>query len=138
MSTDRTVFIRDATGLVRNISILDAFLASLGFMALPLALLTYTTGPYLFPGSDLVFATILTTVLIIPLVLMYTLFSWAMPRSGGDYVYVSRTLHPLLGFISSFSMMFWFIFFIGFEANWAVTLAISPSLLIIGTVTSID
>ena len=132
----RKIFVRDATGLVRNISMWDAFFASFGFVALPLAFVTYTTGPFLFPGCDLVLATILTTLLSIPIVLMFTLFSWAMPRSGGDYVFVSRVLHPLLGMMSSVNMAFYLIFFIGFELNWVMTLAVSPSLLIIGTVTS--
>ena len=49
---------------------------------------------------------------------------------------VSRTIHPLLGFMSSLSLMFWFLFFIAFGLNWTMTLAIAPSLLIIGTVTA--
>jgi len=136
MSQNRKTFVRDATGLVRSISPLDAFFASFGFVAIQLALITYTTGPFLFPGSDLVSATILTTTLSIPIALMFTLFGWAMPRSGGDYVLISRTIHPLLGFMSSFNLMFWFLFFIGFEVNWVMTFALSPSLLIVGTVGS--
>src|SRR5208282_2040858 len=105
MSENRKTFVRDATGLVRSISPFDAFLASFGFVAIQLALITYTTGPYLFPGSDLVSATILTTILSIPIALMFTLFGWAMPRAGGDYILISRTIHPLVGFISSFNLM---------------------------------
>jgi len=136
MSENRKTFVRDATGLVRSISPFDAFLASFGFVAIQLALITYTTGPYLFPGSDLVSATILTTILSIPIALMFTLFGWAMPRAGGDYILISRTIHPLVGFISSFNLMFWFLFFIGFEINWVMTFALSPSLLIVGAIGS--
>jgi APA family basic amino acid/polyamine antiporter len=131
-----THYERSATGLVRDISVLDAFFASFSFVVIPLALITYTTGPYLFPGSNLLAATLLTTLLSLPIAMMFTLFAWAMPRSGGDYVLNTRVLHPLIGFAANFSFMFWFIFFAGFEANWVTTLAISPSLLIIGTVTS--
>jgi amino acid transporter len=134
--TTKRVFAREATRLVRNISPLDAFLASFGFVAIPLALVTYTTAPFLFPGSDMVAATILTTILSVPIALMFSLFAWAMPRSGGDYVLTSRVLHPIVGFVASFNLMFWFIFFAGFETNWVTTAAIWPSLTVIGTVTS--
>jgi len=130
------VWVRQATGLVRSISPLAATLAVLGAVNIPLGLFTYTSGPFLFPGSDLVVGTLLATLLSVPLALMYTLYGWAMPRSGGDYVFVSRVLNPVLGFVENFGLMFWSLFFIGFAANFATTLAISPSLLILGTVTS--
>ena len=129
-------FVRDATGLVREISTLDAFFANLAVINLPLGLLTYTTAPYVFPGSDPITATLLATVLSIFPSLMYTLFTWAMPRSGGEYVYISRVIHPALGFLANFGMMFWFLFFAGILANWMTTLALAPSVLVVGTVTS--
>jgi len=57
------VFVRDATGLVRQISTVDAFCANLSFINIALGVLTYTTASYVFPGSDPVLATILATVL---------------------------------------------------------------------------
>jgi len=135
-SAKPTRFVRDATGLVREISPIDAFFANLAVINLPLGMLTYTTAPYVFPGSDPVLATLLATVLSIFPSLMYTLFTWAMPRSGGEYVYVSRVIHPVLGFIANFSMMAWFLFFAGILANWMTTLALAPSVLVVGTVTS--
>jgi len=41
--------------------------------------------------------------IVIPLSLVFAMFAAAMPRSGGDYVYVSRTLHPAFGMMSSFN-----------------------------------
>lgn len=38
--------------------------------------------------------------------LAYAALSSAMPRAGGSYVFVSRTLHPYWGFIASFSQWF--------------------------------
>ncbi len=36
----------------------------------------------------------------------YAILSTAMPRAGGSYVYVSRSLHPYFGFIASFAQWF--------------------------------
>jgi basic amino acid/polyamine antiporter, APA family len=36
----------------------------------------------------------------------YAILASAMPRAGGSYVYVSRSLHPYLGFVASFSQWF--------------------------------
>src|SRR5260370_1620560 len=38
-----------------------------------------------------------------------------MPRSGGDYVWVSRTLNPLLGFFANFSLTFVFLTWVAFN-----------------------
>lgn len=38
--------------------------------------------------------------------LAYAILSSAMPRAGGGYIYVSRALHPFLGFMATFSKWF--------------------------------
>ena len=38
---------------------------------------------------------------------MYAMLAQIMPRTGGDYVFNSRSLHPSLGFAANFSFCFW-------------------------------
>ncbi len=57
-------------------------------------------GPYVLPAF---------LVAAIPAILAafaYAVLSSAMPRAGGSYIYVSRGLHPYLGFVASFSQWF--------------------------------
>ncbi len=47
-----------------------------------------------FPGADFVSATLISFVLNIPVLIMMALLASSMPRTGGDYVWVSRILSP--------------------------------------------
>lgn len=51
-------------------------------------------------------AFVLASVPALLAALAYAALSSAMPRAGGSYVFVSRTLHPFWGFIASFSQWF--------------------------------
>ena len=74
------------------------------------AFLFNTTIPF-YPGVNVYLNELIAFALIIPLSLVFAMFAAAMPRSGGDYVYVSRTLHPALGMMSSFNnTVWWFIY----------------------------
>ncbi|MGD0177074.1 MAG: APC family permease [Candidatus Bathyarchaeia archaeon] len=126
-------FVREATGLVRELSIWDSFFMNISNNAPALALLTYTTASYLFPGGDPITATFLAVFFSIFVSIMYTLLTWAMPRSGGDYIFMSRIIHPAVGFVGNFNLNFWYMFYIGITANWVTTFALSPSIMIAGT-----
>ncbi|MCL6444906.1 MAG: APC family permease [Alicyclobacillus sp.] len=97
------VFVRQATGLVRELSLMDAFI--LGFAQLNVMLgitEAFAWAPYVFPGANLGVAFLIATPLSLVFGLLYGFFSMAMPRSGGDYVWVSRTLSPPVGFAVNF------------------------------------
>src|SRR5579875_1983426 len=132
------VFVRQATGLVRNATMWDAFWMNSIGMALGIGVgLMFFQGPYLFPGGDAVIATLVTTVVTaFTYIYVYAKFSAAMPRSGGDYVFVSRALHPFLGWLLGWSQGMWLIFFwIGFNAWFALTFAVPVALSTIGAAT---
>jgi amino acid transporter len=59
-----------------------------------------------------------------------------MPRSGGDYIYVSRVLSPTLGFASNFSVAIWQVVGWGAASVFISELYLSPAASIIGYVTS--
>jgi len=126
--TDR-FFTRQATGLVREVSWVDAAIYNLIWSSVPLSVaFVLAFGPAFYVGGDLMTATVLAFVLALPCAVLYAVLSAAVPRSGGDYTWVSRTLHPSLGFASNLAFSFWATFFIGIYAVYLGFYGIGPVL----------
>ena len=95
----KSVFVRDATGVVREVSALHALVISFAIINTAGSFaLAYITDEIVLPGSNLGFAFLLTIPFVIINALAYTMMTETMPRSGGDYIWMSRMLHPAFGF----------------------------------------
>jgi amino acid transporter len=132
------VFTRNATGLVREVSLFDAFVMNTFGMNVAVGgIYLFLQAQTAFPGGSILLAVVIGTVLMaFTLLRVYAEFAAAMPRSGGDYVFVSRVLHPIAGFLMSWSQAIWMIFFwIGFNAYFALTFAVPAALATLGSVT---
>ncbi len=57
--------------------------------------------------------------------LLYYYLTVAFPRTGGDYVWVSRLVHPAIGFMESFAVVVFFLSFIGPVSGWLMTYGFS-------------
>lgn len=130
-----TLFVRQATGLVRGISTLDAFIFNLSASPLGPALVYMIVGTTLFPGGDVVFPGLVATVFSLFIAATYAQLSAAFPRSGGDYVFNSRILHPAIGFGMNFSLTLWEWFIAGFYVFFVASSGVSPTLVIVGYLT---
>lgn len=96
----RTVFVREATGLVREYSPIEGFISNFGNVS-PIFSAAFTTFfiYYAVPGGDVVFNTFLGMMCgILGYVTAIAMLSASMPRSGAPYVIQSRILHPSIGF----------------------------------------
>jgi amino acid transporter len=105
------VFLREATGLVKNLSAFDALNLNVA-MCSPLqgVLWAWTYGPAMFPGANLALSYLLGIVVVgVGPALTYALWTVAMPRSGGDYVWLSRSVHASYGFLISWFLTFVFL-----------------------------
>src|SRR3954468_3403696 len=86
---ERELFVRRSTGLVREASALDATIFNAVFSAPVGATLAWGVffALSVFPGSDLIPATIIAFVLNVPVLIMMSLMAASMPRTGGDYIW---------------------------------------------------
>lgn len=111
---------RRATGLVREISVWDAFNINLtNANAWANIAVLLPLGLAIFAGANLWLSVATGLVGGLAVVLVYAMLAQAMPRSGGDYVFISRVLHPSLGFLGSWTMMVLCAFFVGYNA-WSI------------------
>ncbi len=112
----RNLFVRNATGLVRELSAFDAFNLVFSAVLIPVGItqvMSFT--PTFWPHANMLLSFLFATPLIATTGLVYLYFTVIMPRSGGDYVWVSRTLSPFFGFIANFSLTFVFLTWIAFN-----------------------
>jgi basic amino acid/polyamine antiporter, APA family len=128
------LFVRQSTGLVREASALDATIYNAVFSAPVGATLAWGVFFALsaFPGADLVWATIIAFVLNIPVLIMMALLASSMPRTGGDYVWVSRILAPPLATISNFGAALSAMIGATFWARYFPVFALGPVLVTLG------
>jgi APA family basic amino acid/polyamine antiporter len=132
--TERPVlFERRASGLVREAGTLDVLIYNINFVSLGLmASLVFLLSTAFYPGANLYLTAILTFLFVIPVSLVFAFFSAAMPRSGADYVFVSRTLHPALGMMSSWNNTVWWFLYGGVPSAFFAQFGLAPLFATVG------
>jgi amino acid transporter len=120
--SEQMTFARKASGLVRGLSFVDAF--GVGFMnqgLTPSMWVMISLGLGVYTGGNLIVATLLSALLCgIGFSLVWGILGGSMPRSGGEYIYNSRILHPLIGIAESFGNAFVWIMWIYVLAPWTI------------------
>jgi APA family basic amino acid/polyamine antiporter len=114
MSTE--VFVRKASGLVREMSPYSAF----AYNVLAIGILfpwVYLQGPGVFPGANIAVGILICGIVLIPMWYTYSWLSASMPRSGGDYVFQTRILSGWIGFGSTLMGAFMAMLYAAF-AGW--------------------
>lgn len=122
MAEKRPVFVRDATGLVREIS----FLEHLTINGTSLPLISVAVTPWFVwvgvgGAGDPIIATILGFIFTIFTILCFAMTTATFPRSGAPYVTQSRVLHPAIGWPSE--ILQWF-------GTLIISLGLMPSLVL--------
>ena len=133
-SQPRQLFVRKSTGLVREASAFDAMVFNAVFSAPVGATLAWGVFFALsaFPGADMVTATVISFVINVPVLVMMALLASSMPRTGGDYVWVSRILSPPLATVSNFAAAFSAMIGATFWARYFPVFALGPTLVTFG------
>jgi len=108
---NKKVFVRDATGLTKSVSIFDAISLNVSDMSVGAALASIGITMVALPsvsGVNLVYASLLAFVFVIPQIVIYSIMSTRISKTGGDYIWITRSLNAPFGAALSFA---------GFTAN---------------------
>jgi amino acid transporter len=138
-SAEAPVFARASTGLVRELGAWRAFILTFGWVNLGSGAATFFAfALFMYPGAIPWIP--LTLGMAIGLIYgwVYVLLGHAMPRTGGDYVWTSRIIHPALGFGVSLLWMFLSIFLLAYQMSITTTVGISTSFGIMGAIYNND
>ncbi|HUK28123.1 MAG TPA: amino acid permease [Candidatus Acidoferrales bacterium] len=94
-------FVREATGLTREISGGSALIGNLLSMGVAGSFFYAFFSELLFPGANLPVTVVFSIVPSLIVGYVYYLLTVSMPRTGGDYVWISRILSPTTGFTTN-------------------------------------
>lgn len=133
-SENKTVFVRNATGLTRQIGSSEAFLGNILAMGVCYFFVFAFFASFLLPGTNLPVTVLVTLVPGSIVAFLYYLFTVAMPRTGGDYIWTSRILHPSLGFVTNFLLTFTWLTSIATAVGWGISYGVAPMFAAIGLV----
>lgn len=134
------MFVRNATGLVRELTAFDAFNLVFAAILVPVGISqALTFGAAAFPGGNVALAFVLGGILLlVGFGGVYVYFTLAMPRSGGDYVWVSRSLNPFIGFVVNVTLTFVFVNWVAFNFTTMMTFFVPAMAYVMGLPDSVS
>ncbi len=110
-ATQPKVFVRESTGLVKSVGFFDSIAMNMSNMSVGALLgvigisglvpMAVFTG-HSIAGVNLVLLSVIAFLVSVPQIVVYTIMSRRYPRTGGDYVWVSRIFGGPAGSILSF------------------------------------
>ena len=130
------VFVRKASGLVRTAGTLDVLAYNINFISIGL-LLTFMLSlmPGLYPGVNMSLSTLVAVAVTVPTALVYGFLAASLPRSGGEYVYVSRILGPVWGTMANWNVTMWWFFYGGVPSAFFARYGLAPLFRALGAFT---
>jgi APA family basic amino acid/polyamine antiporter len=135
----RGLFVRQSSGLVREFRPTDVFVFNtLGYATGLVLAVVPTFAAALWPEQNVLLIVAIGTVLTVFNAAMYGYLAGVMPRSGGDYVYLSRVVHPAVGFTANWGFTWSQFLGLGLYSAFAVNFGIAIAFATLGNATGND
>lgn len=111
------LFIRQTSGLVRELGIPAAVGISLASVAIVNTFINFNAGLTAFPKADMFLPLFAAAFIWLVAMFAYRNLLRAVPRAGGEYVYLSRIVSPVVGSIAGLSIAFVFTYILSTNAH---------------------
>ena len=118
-STSQALFTRQSSGLVRELGIPAATGIALASVAVVNTFINFYGGLLNFPKVDMVLPLLLGALIWFIAMFAYRYLLQAIPRAGGEYIYMSRIIHPAVGTMVGIACAVGFSYTLAANANFA-------------------
>jgi APA family basic amino acid/polyamine antiporter len=134
-TTASGLFLRRSSGLVREFGGWDIFVFNtVGYaLGLVLAIIPLLMAGAV-PEANVLLTVAIGTVFTVANALTYGYLSAAMPRSGGEYVFLGRVVHPAVGFTASWGFTWSQLLGMALYASFTVNFGVAIAFLTLGNV----
>ncbi len=113
------LFIRQTSGLVRELGIPAAVGISLASVAVVNTFINFNAGLTAFSKADMYLPLVAAAVIWLVAMFAYRYLLRAVPRAGGEYVYLSRIVSPAVGSIAGLGIAIVFTYVLSTNAHFA-------------------
>lgn len=121
------VFLRPSSGLVKAAGLIDVFIFNVGIISIGIGILYMQRfGPAYYGDGNMLLATLGATILMTLVALGFWTWVTAIPRSGGIYVFLTRSRTAGIGFGLSFVECTSWLFYAALAATLLVSAGLWP------------
>lgn len=133
------VFLRRASGLIKSASTSDVFIFNTGLVSVGIGIANMILfASYLYPGASIGWASIIGGICMLGIGIGMVSWTITLPRSGGIYVFGTRSLWPPFAFTLSFVEVAAWCYYTSLGSSWLVSIGIGPGLATLGILQGSD
>ncbi len=88
------IFLRESTGLIREIGPWTALLMNTAFIAFQSGFILLVSSMFNFPRGNPLIAIAISALLFLPLTILLNRVGVTYYRTASDYIFITRNLHP--------------------------------------------
>jgi amino acid transporter len=128
-------FSRQASGLIRTAGSWDVFIYNVGLVSVGLAVaFNQYYGPSLYPGAEAAVSTVLAALGMCAVGITFYFWSVIFPRSGGVYVFLSRTTSSGVAFVFTVLETVILLYYGALAASYIVQVGLSSFFATVGSI----